>query len=226
VPAQPPATDIHGDPLPPGAAARLGTVRLRPGRQAPVAAFSADGRLVVTGGPGQRLGVWEVATGRLLVRGTTYLCIARPAITPDGLRVAAADRNGVTVWDVPSGRTHAVPIAEDGPWFASALAFAADGRQLAVATQSQSTQPTRVRLVTVPDGRELRRWDSLSGQVDELALAPDGGTVTALTARFAAVHLDVRTHRPPRTVPLLPEGSFNVMARRLAPDGRRAAFAQ
>jgi WD40 repeat protein len=191
-----------------------------------VAAFSADGQTVVTGGPGQRLGVWDVATGRLLVRGTTYLGIARPAITPDGRRVATADRNGVTIWDVPSGRTHAVPIAEDGPRFASALAFAADGGQLAVVAQGQSTQPARVLLVSVPDGRELRRWDGLPGRVEELALAPDGGTATALTACFAAVHLDLRADRPPRTVPLLPEGSVNVTARRLAPDGRRAAFAQ
>src|SRR5690348_3938921 len=48
-PAQPQSkADAHGDPLPPGARARLGTVRWRHGEPVTFAAFALDGKAVVT----------------------------------------------------------------------------------------------------------------------------------------------------------------------------------
>jgi hypothetical protein len=86
--AEPPArTDLHGDPLPPGTVARLGTTRLRPGPGAVVAAFSADGRIVVTSGPKGNLRVWDRATGKLPRRGDALLTLAPPVLTPDGRRL-------------------------------------------------------------------------------------------------------------------------------------------
>src|SRR5262245_19063725 len=56
--------DLYGDPLPAGAVARLGSMRLRHLTWKPLrCAFSQDGRLLVTLGPTIR--VWDVATGRL-----------------------------------------------------------------------------------------------------------------------------------------------------------------
>jgi hypothetical protein len=68
--AGPPALpeDALGDPLPPGAVARLGTTRLRPGRPPTSLSFTPDGRRVVSAGGSSDAQVWSAVTGRLLER--------------------------------------------------------------------------------------------------------------------------------------------------------------
>src|SRR4051812_9423465 len=61
--AAPPALDRHGDPLPAGAIARLGTSRFRTGGYTPGAQMSPDGRLIaVSVGQGFRL--FDTTTGK------------------------------------------------------------------------------------------------------------------------------------------------------------------
>jgi WD40 repeat protein len=58
--------DIHGDPLPPGAIARLGTLRFRAGRGITHLAFSPDGKRLVAKSR-SAVSVWDVASGRMLL---------------------------------------------------------------------------------------------------------------------------------------------------------------
>src|SRR5262245_64326513 len=73
--AEEPRKDLYGDPLPPGATARIGTLRLRDTGEFSQVALSPDGKLLVTiyqpfDGFGYRsspLQVWDAETG-ILVR--------------------------------------------------------------------------------------------------------------------------------------------------------------
>src|ERR1700687_4269424 len=57
-------TDAHGDPLPPDALARIGTVRMRPGGSVRLLAFAPDGKTIVSAAgerAGNSISVWDVA---------------------------------------------------------------------------------------------------------------------------------------------------------------------
>src|SRR5262245_45534204 len=56
--------DLHGDPLPPAAVARLGWVRLRHADTACTVAFTPDGKTLVSGGADRVIRVWDAVTGK------------------------------------------------------------------------------------------------------------------------------------------------------------------
>src|SRR5436305_2885444 len=61
-----PAVDLHGDALPAGAIARLGTVRLRHGAHG--LAFAPDSKTFASAGSDHHIRIWEVASGKELLR--------------------------------------------------------------------------------------------------------------------------------------------------------------
>src|SRR5688572_19874060 len=137
---KPTAVDAWGDPLPAGAAARLGSSRFQQGDQVTDLAYSADGARIVTSSWGS-IRVWEASTGRLIRRilgGEGEL--ESTAISPDGRTAYATGCNTtrITVWDLETGkRRHHLEGAGDAPSFTgggqAALAVSADGRRLASA---------------------------------------------------------------------------------------------
>jgi RNA polymerase sigma factor (sigma-70 family) len=141
------AADPLGDPLPPGAVARLGTSRFRQAGRLGAVAFSPDGKYLATGNwyrgvgePRRRVALWEAETGRPVhVWPVDDAFVHVLAFAPDGKRLAAFGGESVVhVWDVESGRElRRLPRAD-----VCAVQFTPDGLVLLIA-----------------DGDKLRRWD-------------------------------------------------------------------
>jgi len=186
--------DRWGDPLPPGAIARLGTVRFRTGGGYGFSelGFLADNKTVVsvTGGPSVEF--WEAATGKLLreIR-TDYIYIHSFALSPDSKYFAAqgafppednAPLGGATgIWETASGkkvRTMA-PVDSDGDY--RWVAFTADGKLLALESSSSKGKAV-LRIEEAATGVELFRRPFPHRVGGNPAISPDGSLLVFAAA--------------------------------------------
>jgi RNA polymerase sigma factor (sigma-70 family) len=154
--------DRSGDPLPPGAIARLGTTRFRHGKAFEAIAFSPDGKTIASAGVGGSLVLHDVATGKKLhsCRGEEAVSLYHPpvAFAPDGKTLASAVGKGldsVCVWEVATGKRVAQFRSAGKPVYY--LAFSKEGRTLAGAEE---------HIVHV--------WDVQAGKTIGTIAAPDG----------------------------------------------------
>jgi RNA polymerase sigma factor (sigma-70 family) len=94
---------------------------------------------------------------------------------PDGTRQSTIPRaHPVAWWDLATGRLRMkIDLPEQG---AGPVAFSPDGRRFAVAS---SNPGTRIRIVEVATGKEVRRVEGFRGLVRSLAFLPDGRRLVA-----------------------------------------------
>jgi RNA polymerase sigma factor (sigma-70 family) len=103
---KPARVDLYGDPLPEGAIARLGTVRLRQSGGLRALVFSPDGKSIITGGRSSALHQWDLATGKELRRFTgPETGVAHVTFSPDERTLIAVNEEGsVWLWDTVTGK--------------------------------------------------------------------------------------------------------------------------
>ncbi len=158
--------DLYGDPLPPGAIARLGTVRFRQSGSVHAVAFSPDGKLIAASSDGlTKVILWDRATGHKIRElpgtGRPHLW-ALLRFSPDGKRLYGSltrnrDRK-MHVWDVETG-THAKdipPLLER----ANVLGYSSDAREV----------------ILVDRKSEIVRWDIDKGKERGRCSLPDHDT--------------------------------------------------
>ncbi|HEV8059997.1 MAG TPA: sigma-70 family RNA polymerase sigma factor, partial [Gemmataceae bacterium] len=134
-----PKVDAFGDPLPPGAVGRLGTVRWRQGSPIICLAISTDGNLVASAGKEAGLRLWEASTGKQLgvlhkdgIVGANSL-----AFSPNGKLLASTSSNegaAAHLWAVETREWLRDCEFQKGQ-VPSGVAFSADGSTLAVSSQ-------------------------------------------------------------------------------------------
>jgi WD40 repeat protein len=163
--------DLHGDALPQGALARLGTLRWRHADTVSFAAFLPDGKAVLTAGLDNTIRLWERETGKEIRR---FAVPATPlparlgairvlnawgagraplvvSLAPDGKILAVLGANNtIQVWEVATGKElRTIPAPQNG---VATLLFAPDSKTLAAAGGDRT-----IYLLDADTGKEIRQ---------------------------------------------------------------------
>jgi WD40 repeat protein len=208
-------SDRHGDPLPTGAFARLGTIRFRgPASGLSHVAVAPNGKLLATAG-GTDLILWDAVTGKEVRRLPAHeTAITSLAFAPDGARLATSTYHDgdSLLWDVRTGKRL-------GALRGQCCAFAAAGKLLVTADAGGT--PALLILWDAATGARRRRI-ALSGPVTSLALAADGRRVALqLHEEKSTLHVcDTATWAEPQRLTSL---GGDLMCFTFAPNGKSLA---
>ncbi len=235
-----PARDCFGDPLPPGALARMGTVRFRHGDSILSLARSPDDRILLTASSDHTVRLWDVTTGREVRRlsgheGQGDYGSRWAALSPDGKVVATGVNSSepIRLLDAATGKE--LCKLQNPQWWPKRLrrrlAFSADGKTAAAGTEGH-----RIAVWDCGTGRLLHQLDGGEKWLDapvHIAFSPDGRLLASGGLEEKIYLWDLKTGKAQRCFtgpPPLPKEHPEqnrylglVCAVAISPDGRLLA---
>jgi WD40 repeat protein len=180
-PGEAPPADQYGDPLPPGAVARMGSARLR--HPANAVAFAPDGKTFATAGRDNCVRLWSAADGKEVraFKGHPQN-VTGVAFSADGKKLYSSSLDGaIREWDPAEGKE----VRSFGP-------------KPAVPLQALVVHPTEpLALTWDPGSGTVREWDLKEGKETRntaalrgwaVTLSPDGRHFAANQNDFITLH--------------------------------------
>jgi WD40 repeat protein/DNA-binding SARP family transcriptional activator len=184
-------------------------------------ALSPDGQTLAVAGADQAIRLWDVASGRRLLKPLEIRQHSGPlALALDHRKLAFAAPNGtLRLWDVVRRRALGPPLTGH-TGFVSALAFSRDSRTLVSGGGDRT-----VRLWDIARREALGPPIAVDSRFTSVVISPDGKTL-AFAGEDGAVRLwDVDRGRALGS-PLIGRGSSQVSATAFSRDGRVLASAE
>lgn len=218
-----PHTDLYGDPLPPGAVARLGTIRLRHANADVV--FSKDGKRLISCDSDGEIRVWDTASGKLVRR--TRLAggprrFRRVILAPNGAIAAAVQGLHLYLFDTQTGGERGQIDIVDR----SLVRFSADAALLVVESAAEESGSRSLAIWDVARVKKRQRladspaeWSAI-----ECAFSGDGKRLAGFTsARDKISFWDAQTGKFLNTKEA--GGDQTVESLAFSPDGKTVAVA-
>jgi RNA polymerase sigma factor (sigma-70 family) len=183
-------------------------------------AFTPDGKVLMSGGDEDRtVKLWELATGKELVRIEAEKQLTGMALSRDGATVATGEIDGtVRLWRAATGQ----PLAtlKGHTTLVVGLAFAPDGKTLATA----GYRDQRVFVWDVATGKRLHDLSARMPEAMCVVFSPNGKTLAAggRGAGLTIAFWDVATGKELRPLPGLQQEVWGLC---FSPDGKALAAA-
>jgi WD40 repeat protein len=211
-------TDLYGDPLPEGAIARFGTIRMLQVDTYPVA-FGPDGKTLASAGK-DGIRIWNLETGKVIpVDHLPTTNSAKMTFTPDGAHVIG-DEKGVRIINPKTGDVRF--SVENAGLFPSQMAIAPNGKSMAIRWTTKGK--TAVTLHDLNGDAKCEGKELGDGTLQGFCYSGDGTLLAGESSSQAEIQLwDAQRGKLLHSYVPQALKELVVHSVRLSPDGRKLA---